>query len=149
MNDYGNTERYADDNAKVQPPKPGERRVVFMGDSITDNWQRPQFGGFFPGKSSGPGGIEESPAVAGDQPLQPRDLLRLPGQLCLQLRVLRPQPLIGLLQHGNHIRRIRRTGHTGTTSEPALRKQHDTLSQPARSSDPHPRTSRGKEIRDS
>ena len=25
--------------------------VVFMGDSITDNWQQPRFGGFFPGKS--------------------------------------------------------------------------------------------------
>jgi len=24
--------------------------VVFMGDSITDSWQQPQFGGFFPGK---------------------------------------------------------------------------------------------------
>jgi lysophospholipase L1-like esterase len=63
VNDYGNTERYASDNAKVPPPKPGERRVVFMGDSITDNWQRPQFGGFFPGKpyiDRGIGGQETS-----------------------------------------------------------------------------------------
>src|SRR5437879_13276413 len=27
-----------------------EQRVVFMGDSITDMWVLPQFGGFFPGK---------------------------------------------------------------------------------------------------
>jgi len=27
-----------------------EARVVFMGDSITDSWQNPRFGGFFPGK---------------------------------------------------------------------------------------------------
>ena len=28
----------------------GESRVVFMGDSITDGWQQPRYGGFFPGK---------------------------------------------------------------------------------------------------
>ncbi len=31
-------------------PKPGETRVVFFGDSITDNWSKPDYGGFFPGK---------------------------------------------------------------------------------------------------
>ena len=31
-------------------PAPGQRRVVFFGDSITDNWDAPGFGGFFPGK---------------------------------------------------------------------------------------------------
>jgi lysophospholipase L1-like esterase len=50
INDYGNRLRYAADNQKVQPPAAGEDRVVFMGDSITDNWGRPNYGAFFPGK---------------------------------------------------------------------------------------------------
>lgn len=49
INDYGDLRRYAADNAKVQPPAPGEERVVFMGDSITDFWGR-RGGQFFPGK---------------------------------------------------------------------------------------------------
>ena len=40
VNDYGNLNRYAADNQKVQPPAAGEERVVFMGDSITDGWGR-------------------------------------------------------------------------------------------------------------
>lgn len=31
---------YRDANAKMAPPAPGESRVVFVGDSITENWQR-------------------------------------------------------------------------------------------------------------
>jgi lysophospholipase L1-like esterase len=50
INDFGNTQRYAAENATVKPPAPDERRVVFMGDSITDNLHSPRFGGFFPGK---------------------------------------------------------------------------------------------------
>ncbi len=50
INDYGNTARYAADNQKVQPPAPGEERVVFMGDSITDGWGRSQGSSFFTGK---------------------------------------------------------------------------------------------------
>jgi len=49
INDYGNTARYAAENAKVPPPAAGEDRVVFMGDSITDGWGR-GIGSFFPGK---------------------------------------------------------------------------------------------------
>jgi lysophospholipase L1-like esterase len=43
-------ERFAVANASLAPVRPGERRVVFMGDSITDNWSRAGYGGFFPGK---------------------------------------------------------------------------------------------------
>ena len=49
INDFGDLRRYAAENAKVQPPAPGEERVVFMGDSITDMWGR-RVGAFFPGK---------------------------------------------------------------------------------------------------
>ncbi len=50
INDYGNTERYAAANEKVPPPQPGEERVVFMGDSITDGWGRTPQSPFFPGR---------------------------------------------------------------------------------------------------
>ena len=50
LQDWPNIARYHDANASVQPPTKDEKRVVFMGDSITDAWVRPQFGGFFPGK---------------------------------------------------------------------------------------------------
>lgn len=36
--DWANLNRYKDDNAKLALPKPGENRVVFMGNSITDFW---------------------------------------------------------------------------------------------------------------
>lgn len=50
IGDYGNQARYAADNQKVEPPAPGEERVVFMGDSITDIWGRGVKAPFFPGK---------------------------------------------------------------------------------------------------
>ncbi len=48
--DWPDLARYRDANAKVAPPAKKEPRVVFMGDSITDIWSDPEFGGFFPGK---------------------------------------------------------------------------------------------------
>jgi lysophospholipase L1-like esterase len=42
--------RYAAANAALPPPAPGERRVVFFGDSITDNWDAEGYGGFCPGR---------------------------------------------------------------------------------------------------
>src|SRR5882762_9906379 len=42
--------RYRDANARVAAPAKNEQRVVFMGDSITDMWAQPRFGGFFPDK---------------------------------------------------------------------------------------------------
>jgi lysophospholipase L1-like esterase len=48
--DWPNLGRYRAENAKLAAPATGEERVVFMGDSITDSWDDPKFGGFFPGK---------------------------------------------------------------------------------------------------
>jgi lysophospholipase L1-like esterase len=48
--DFGGLYRYAAANAALAAPKPGEPRVVFFGDSITDNWSKREYGGFFPGK---------------------------------------------------------------------------------------------------
>jgi lysophospholipase L1-like esterase len=49
-NDWPNLARYDKDNKTVAPPAKNEQRVVFMGDSITDSWDSPVNGGFFPGK---------------------------------------------------------------------------------------------------
>jgi lysophospholipase L1-like esterase len=48
--DYGRLSRYAAANAALAPKGPGARRVVFFGDSITDNWSKAGYGGFFPGR---------------------------------------------------------------------------------------------------
>lgn len=47
MDDFGELARYRDANAALPPPVPGENRVVFYGDSITDLWKLDQY---FPGK---------------------------------------------------------------------------------------------------
>ncbi|MGH9874301.1 MAG: SGNH/GDSL hydrolase family protein [Pyrinomonadaceae bacterium] len=50
LKDWPALARYREANAKVTAPAKDEPRVVFMGDSITDNWDNEGFGGFFPGK---------------------------------------------------------------------------------------------------
>jgi lysophospholipase L1-like esterase len=50
LKDWPALARYREANAKLTAPAKDEQRVVFMGDSITDVWVLPEFGGFFPGK---------------------------------------------------------------------------------------------------
>jgi lysophospholipase L1-like esterase len=45
--DFGQLARYRDANAALKPPTPGENRVVFFGDSITDIWKLEEY---FPGR---------------------------------------------------------------------------------------------------
>lgn len=47
LTDFGFLARYRDANIKLGPPAPGENRVVFMGDSITEIWHLDRS---FPGK---------------------------------------------------------------------------------------------------
>lgn len=47
--DWASLARYRDANARLGPPQPGEQRVVFYGNSITDVWAR-YFDTMFPGK---------------------------------------------------------------------------------------------------
>ena len=47
VNDYGELARYRNANAALKAPAPGEDRVVFFGDSITDIWKLEES---FPGK---------------------------------------------------------------------------------------------------
>ena len=50
LKDWPALARYREDNTKITAPAKNEDRVVFMGDSITDSWDDPKYGGFFPGK---------------------------------------------------------------------------------------------------
>jgi lysophospholipase L1-like esterase len=52
LRDWANLTRYRDANKTAT-----RSDVVFMGDSITDFWQQPRFGGFFPGKHYADRGI--------------------------------------------------------------------------------------------
>jgi lysophospholipase L1-like esterase len=45
--DPANLARYREENAKLMPHAPGENRVVFFGDSITENWKLAEY---FPGR---------------------------------------------------------------------------------------------------
>jgi lysophospholipase L1-like esterase len=45
--DRDNLKRYAEENQKLKAPSPGQPRVVFYGDSITDFWRLNEY---FPGK---------------------------------------------------------------------------------------------------
>ena len=47
--DWASLARYRDENARLGAPRAGERRVVFMGNSITEGWAR-HFATTFPGK---------------------------------------------------------------------------------------------------
>jgi len=47
--DWAGLTRYGSENAELRSPKPGENRVVFLGDQITEQWGASD-GRFFPGK---------------------------------------------------------------------------------------------------
>jgi lysophospholipase L1-like esterase len=47
MNDFGNLARYRAADAALGPPGAGEDRVVFFGDTITENWDLERY---FPGE---------------------------------------------------------------------------------------------------
>ena len=50
LHDWANLIRYGSENAEVRAPKPGEQRVVFLGEDTIENWGRGS-DGFFPGKA--------------------------------------------------------------------------------------------------
>lgn len=49
LHDWAGLIRYGSENTEIPPPKPGERRVVFLGDELTEHWGRGE-AKFFPGK---------------------------------------------------------------------------------------------------
>lgn len=50
LRDWPNLARYREQNRQLAAAPPGQARVVFMGDSITDLWPQPRFGDFFTDK---------------------------------------------------------------------------------------------------
>lgn len=49
LTDWGGLTVYGSDNSEIPAPKPGENRVVFIGDALTANWGKGKTP-FFPGK---------------------------------------------------------------------------------------------------
>jgi lysophospholipase L1-like esterase len=49
MVDWAGLTHYGSDNSELKPPKPGENRVVFLGDQITEDWGADN-SAFFSGK---------------------------------------------------------------------------------------------------
>src|SRR5258708_33961560 len=47
--DWAGLTRYGSENTEIRPPAPGENRVVFLGDEITEHWSA-EGASFFPGK---------------------------------------------------------------------------------------------------
>lgn len=47
--DWAGLTHYGSEDAEIRAPKPGEDRVVFLGDEITENWGKGE-AQFFPGK---------------------------------------------------------------------------------------------------
>ena len=50
LRDWPALARYREENSKTTAPDKKEKRVAFLGDSITDGWHNSANGGFFPGK---------------------------------------------------------------------------------------------------
>jgi len=50
LTDFGWLGHFKESDVKLGPPAPGEKRVVFMGDSITQGWKIEGPDGYFPGK---------------------------------------------------------------------------------------------------
>lgn len=55
--DWGGLNVYGSDDTEIQPPKPGENRVIFLGASLTAHWGKGK-APFFPGKPYINRGIE-------------------------------------------------------------------------------------------
>ena len=50
LSDWAGLNRYGSEDTEVPAPKPGENRVIFLGDQVTEDWSEPANGPFFPGK---------------------------------------------------------------------------------------------------
>ena len=113
LKDWPNLGRYHDADTQVQPPPPGEMRVVFMGDSITDGWGG-RYGKFFPGKPYINRGISGQTT--------PQMLIRFrPDVIALQPKV------VVILAGTNDI-----AGNTGPTTLEAIRDNLTSMSELAK-----------------
>ena len=97
MHDWGGLIRYGSENTELPAPKPGEQRVIFLGDEITEQWQN-----FFPGKPYLNRGIEGQTS----------------GQMLLRFRqdVISLKPSIVVIQAGSNDL----AGLTGPATQPMI-----------------------------
>jgi lysophospholipase L1-like esterase len=103
LTDWGGLNVFGSDNSEIPPPKPGENRVVFIGDTLTANWGKGKTP-FFPGKPYFNRGI----------PMQttPQMLVRF------RQDVVAMQPKVVVIQGGlNDIGMVMGPGSEGTISD--------------------------------
>ena len=114
LKDWPALGRYREANARTPPPAKGEQRVVFMGDSITDSWDDPRYGGFFPGRPYVNRGISGQTT--------PQMLLRFRADVL----ALKPKAVV-ILAGTNDI-----SGNTGPTTPEAIRGNLASMAELAR-----------------
>jgi len=117
LRDWPALARYRDENMKVTAPSKNEQRVVFMGDSITDGWDAPNNGGFFPGKPYINRGISGQTT--------PQMLIRFRRDVI----ELKPKVVV-ILAGTNDI-----AGNTGPTTLEAIEDNLTTMAELARAND--------------
>ncbi len=103
LNDFGGLIRYGSENTEIRPPAPGESRVVFIGDQVTEHWGEGDFK-FFPGKPFFNRGIDNQNTE----------------QILLRFRqdVIELKPKVVVIQGGaNDLAGINGPGTEGTISE--------------------------------
>jgi lysophospholipase L1-like esterase len=101
--DWGGLNVYGSDDTEVKPPKPGENRVVFIGDTVTENWGKGKTP-FFPGKPYYNRGIANQTT--------PQMLVRF------RQDVVSLQPKVVIIQGGlNDIGMVMGPGSEGTISD--------------------------------
>ncbi|HVV44973.1 MAG TPA: GDSL-type esterase/lipase family protein [Bryobacteraceae bacterium] len=114
--DWGGLNVYGSDDTEVKPPKPGENRVVFIGDTLTANWGKGKTP-FFPNKPYYNRGIANQTT--------PQMLVRF------RQDVVSLQPKVVIIQGGlNDIGMVMGPGSEGTISDALhsmidIAKQHD------------------------
>jgi lysophospholipase L1-like esterase len=114
--DWGGLNVYGSDDTEVKPPKPGENRVVFIGDTLTENWGKGKTP-FFPNKPYYNRGVANQTT--------PQMLVRF------RQDVVSLQPKVVVIQGGlNDIGMVMGPGSEGTISDALhsmidIAKQHD------------------------
>ena len=114
-NDWANLTRYKAANQALGEPKPGENRVVYYGDSITDAWAR-LFPTLFPGKPYVGRGISGQTT--------PQMLVRFQPDVI----ALKPKVVV-ILAGTNDI-----AGNTGSMSLEAIQDNYRSMAELARAS---------------
>lgn len=106
--DWAGLNYYGSDDTEVRPPKPGESRVVFLGDEITENWGKGE-AKFFPGKPYFNRGIEHQTS--------PQMLVRF------RQDVIELQPKVVVIQAGTNDL----AGYTGPATEGTLAENFQSM----------------------